>query len=190
MKNINVNTEPSKTGRSAAYRPFIRENKCTLNNEKANYIIYRKQSMLSNPIFFIFATISASRVMAFSSHSHLHDLAFQVRTGPTSVNLRHPSFAVRTQIQRHPRQQLNSNNNKSLRKWNTLTNLHAESIEQQESSLGSTEKSDSDEWNTLVASFKMYKAAYGDLKVPSRFVVPSIPPWPSKSSFYVVLTYY
>jgi hypothetical protein len=36
------------------------------------------------------------------------------------------------------------------------------------------------EWNALVASFKMYKAAYGDLKVPSRFVVPSIPPWPGK----------
>uniref|UniRef100_A0A7S2JR57 Helicase-associated domain-containing protein n=1 Tax=Leptocylindrus danicus TaxID=163516 RepID=A0A7S2JR57_9STRA len=39
-------------------------------------------------------------------------------------------------------------------------------------------KSDEGEWRAILASFKMYKAAYGDLKVPSRFVVPSMPPWP------------
>ena len=39
-------------------------------------------------------------------------------------------------------------------------------------------KSDDEEWNALLAAFQMYKAAYGDLKVPSRFVVPSMPPWP------------
>eukprot|EP00979_Chaetoceros_neogracilis_P005013 scaffold858_cov231-Chaetoceros_neogracile.AAC.1 len=39
-------------------------------------------------------------------------------------------------------------------------------------------KSDEEEWNALLAAFQMYKAAYGDLKVPSRFVVPSMPPWP------------
>lgn len=42
-------------------------------------------------------------------------------------------------------------------------------------------KSDKDEWEALLAAFQMYKAAYGDLKVPSRFVVPSMPPWPGKS---------
>ena len=41
-------------------------------------------------------------------------------------------------------------------------------------------KSDEKEWNALLAAFQMYKAAYGDLKVPSRFVVPSMPPWPGK----------
>jgi hypothetical protein len=34
------------------------------------------------------------------------------------------------------------------------------------------------EWNALVAAFQVYKAAYGDLKVPSRFTVPSMSPWP------------
>lgn len=34
------------------------------------------------------------------------------------------------------------------------------------------------EWHTLVSAFRMYKAAYGDLKVPSRFVVPAMAPWP------------
>jgi hypothetical protein len=38
--------------------------------------------------------------------------------------------------------------------------------------------SDKEEWRALISAFQMYKAAYGDLKVPSRFVVPSMPPWP------------
>ena len=42
-------------------------------------------------------------------------------------------------------------------------------------------KSDEEDWQSLIASFQMYKAAYGDLKVPSRFVVPSMPPWPGTS---------
>ena len=46
----------------------------------------------------------------------------------------------------------------------------------------SDDDADSDEasWSALIASFQMYKAAYGDLKVPARFVVPSMPPWPGK----------
>ena len=44
---------------------------------------------------------------------------------------------------------------------------------------------DETEWKTLVLAFQMYKAAYGDLKVPSRFVVPSMAPWPGKLLFYV-----
>jgi len=37
---------------------------------------------------------------------------------------------------------------------------------------------DAGEWTAVVESLRMYKAAYGDLKVPSRFVVPGMPPWP------------
>lgn len=40
--------------------------------------------------------------------------------------------------------------------------------------------SDKEEWRALLAAFTMYKAAYGDLKIPIRFVVPSLPPWPGK----------
>jgi hypothetical protein len=39
---------------------------------------------------------------------------------------------------------------------------------------------DQDEWNALISAFEMYRAAYGDLRVPLRFIVPSMPPWPSK----------
>jgi hypothetical protein len=42
----------------------------------------------------------------------------------------------------------------------------------------SSSSPDAQEWDALLAAFQMYKAAYGDLKVPSRFVVPSMPPWP------------
>jgi len=41
-----------------------------------------------------------------------------------------------------------------------------------------SEGGDEAEWEILVSAFQMYKAAYGDLKVPSRFVVPAMPPWP------------
>jgi hypothetical protein len=38
--------------------------------------------------------------------------------------------------------------------------------------------SDKAEWRGLLKAFQMYKAAYGDLRVPTRFIVPSMPPWP------------
>mmetsp|Transcript_1334 Transcript_1334/g.2413 ORF Transcript_1334/g.2413 Transcript_1334/m.2413 type:complete len:1006 (-) Transcript_1334:39-3056(-) len=54
---------------------------------------------------------------------------------------------------------------------------------QKEASLSNRNSSspDAEEWDALLAAFQMYKAAYGDLKVPSRFVVPSMPPWPESA---------
>jgi len=40
---------------------------------------------------------------------------------------------------------------------------------------------DEEEWQTLISALNMYKAAYGDLKVPNRFVVPALPPWPESA---------
>jgi len=40
---------------------------------------------------------------------------------------------------------------------------------------------DESEWKALIAAFQMYKAAYGDLKVPARFIVPAMPPWPKNA---------
>ena len=42
------------------------------------------------------------------------------------------------------------------------------------------DKDDKDEWRAILAAFQLYKAAYGDLKVPLRFVVPSAAPWPGE----------
>ena len=44
----------------------------------------------------------------------------------------------------------------------------------------SSDVEDEEEWRTVLAAFQMYKAAYGDLKVPSRFVVPGMAPWPGE----------
>ncbi|KAL3924793.1 MAG: hypothetical protein SGILL_000822 [Bacillariaceae sp.] len=38
--------------------------------------------------------------------------------------------------------------------------------------------SDQADWKALLMSLQLYKAAYGDLKVPKVFVVPSMAPWP------------
>ena len=52
------------------------------------------------------------------------------------------------------------------------------------SSDGTDANFDESEWQAVTAALQMYKAAYGDLKVPSRFVVPSLPPWPGKFRTY------
>lgn len=43
-----------------------------------------------------------------------------------------------------------------------------------------------EEWRAILASFQLYKAAYGDLKIPIRFVVPSMKPWPGKFLFVLL----
>lgn len=44
-------------------------------------------------------------------------------------------------------------------------------------------QSDDEEWKAMLAAFQMYKAAYGNLKVPLRFTVPSLAPWPGQHVF-------
>jgi hypothetical protein len=45
-----------------------------------------------------------------------------------------------------------------------------------------SQDSDKQEWQAIYSAFQMYKAAYGDLKVPMRFIVPAMPPWPGESA--------
>jgi hypothetical protein len=52
--------------------------------------------------------------------------------------------------------------------------------------LGADSNSDKEEWRALLAAFQMYKAAYGDLKVPLRFVVPSMEPWPGEYYLFAI----
>lgn len=60
------------------------------------------------------------------------------------------------------------------------TSLNVKASTDEDKMKRKSSKADEEEWNALLSAFKMYKAAYGDLKVPSRFVVPSMPPWPGK----------
>ena len=94
------------------------------------------------------------------------------------------SFAIKPQrrnIHHHHQRQTFSYPNYSM----TSSILFSEATEQEgkkavKTGSSSGGKADETEWKTLVLAFQMYKAAYGDLKVPSRFVVPSMAPWPGK----------
>lgn len=49
---------------------------------------------------------------------------------------------------------------------------------------------DEAEWRALLKALQMYKAAFGDLKVPTRFIVPGMPPWPGTSTFCLLLLFH
>lgn len=128
-------------------------------------------------ILLIIAAVSASKTFAFSSSRRSNvrnDATFTRGYRHIRNSKANPlSFVITpSEIQRR-----NSREQFLSIKSNTV--LYAETTEKQAGKKGKASKDD-DEWNALVGAFKMYKAAYGDLKVPSRFVVPSMPPWPGK----------
>ncbi len=41
-----------------------------------------------------------------------------------------------------------------------------------------SDKTDQNEWRAVFLTLQLYKAAFGDLKVPTKFVVPAAAPWP------------
>ncbi|GAX24105.1 hypothetical protein FisN_9Hh357 [Fistulifera solaris] len=59
----------------------------------------------------------------------------------------------------------------SARSWRTRLN-------QSNGNTNNNADNDEAEWKAIFAAFRLYKAAFGDLKVPQRFVVPNIKPWP------------
>jgi hypothetical protein len=59
--------------------------------------------------------------------------------------------------------------------------LSSSSYTMNEGGVGGSDDGDASEWQAITDAFQMYKAAYGDLKVPARFVVPSMPPWPKNA---------
>ena len=65
-------------------------------------------------------------------------------------------------------------------KRSAFTSLKMSDMDVQSQQTEHSNVEDEDEWRTVLAAFQMYKAAYGDLKVPSRFIVPGMAPWPGK----------
>ena len=68
----------------------------------------------------------------------------------------------------------------NTRKHIAFTSLKMSDMDVQSQQTEHSNVEDEDEWRTVLAAFQMYKAAYGDLKVPSRFIVPGMAPWPGK----------
>lgn len=154
----------------------------------------KNTSLSQISIILLTVAICTSGTVAFSSH----DTAFLNRhhnqQEPLMASKSFASSSILSSVgppsSTNRQRQLNpfhSNKYKSsqLRRLDVHTRLFAGTAEQHEEKLGKGGKSDDVEWNALVGSFKMYKAAYGDLKVPSRFVVPSMPPWPGQLLFYI-----
>ncbi len=184
-------SRPTSTSDSTSSSSFS----STTNNSQLS--CKRKLLLTQSSVVFILATaisVSNMNALAFSSRgNNMNHHAF--------VNHKHYGLSLHNQHNQHNHNHHNHHNhlqpistsqtrNSLISTTTTTTSLFAESTGQQEgkSVLGEKTNNDDDEWNTLVSAFKMYKAAYGDLKVPSRFVVPSMPPWPSKSLFYCYIT--
>jgi hypothetical protein len=118
--------------------------------------------------------------MTFKIHVHVGLMAlFGVACIANSAAAFSSGNTVATFVRQHaPPTMLSNNNNKQL--VGSSPNSRAAATALQMSSGAEPEGDDQHEWKALVAAFQMYKAAYGDLRVPLRFIVPSMPPWPSK----------
>lgn len=107
--------------------------------------------------------------------------AFVTRAGHGSL-MKPSSLVTKQQTLCHPR---------SLACWNSISNSRRSNaasslwMASSEIETQSSEVEDDADWRTTLSAFQMYKAAYGDLKVPSRFVVPGMAPWPGEKYFYV-----
>ena len=104
--------------------------------------------------------------------------AFVTRAGHGS--LMKPSSSVTKQTLCHPRSLACGNSISNISKRSNAASLWMSSSEIETQS---SEVEDDADWRTTLAAFQMYKAAYGDLKVPSRFVVPGMAPWPGEKYF-------
>jgi hypothetical protein len=111
---------------------------------------------------FMAATIIAAAHFV-SSASAFTQPPNQMGVTPTSLLGTRPSFiySVRTK--------------NDLLSFSSRTKLFLSSNTE---SSGGSSKSDQNEWRAVFLGLQLYKAAYGDLKVPAKFVVPSTAPWP------------
>ena len=131
-------------------------------------------SLPSAAVASVFVCILAS-VKAFSSSptagiSGRRSLSLERRT--TTI----PPSAASAAGQHHRTLSFSPRRNPAIINWSTLF-----------SSSGGQDNDapDEEEWRAMLAAFQMYNAAYGNLKVPLRFVVPSLAPWPG--SYYCIL---
>lgn len=136
-------------------------------------------------IWLIVAMTTAKSTTAFSSrHTTSSSSSIRLRHSIEGLTGRSPvAFVTRGNSRNSMLQLENQLHNPILTRQasgmtTSPTILYASSTETERKGRGKKSKSEEAEWNALIASFQMYKAAYGDLKVPSRFVVPAMPPWP------------
>jgi hypothetical protein len=122
-----------------------------------DHALIKAPNMIHTYLLLLFLTISCVRAFAFLSIPRILPLSRSTAPRPCL-----PTTSFPTKLDRL-RQRLGS-------------------LTLREKAKDGETSADEKEWRAIMAAFKMYQAAYGDLKVPLRFVVPSLAPWPGQSS--------
>ena len=137
-------------------------------------------------------TIYTLAITLFTFANAFNNIAmFSTRRGRGNLHIKPSTNRILGSSSRHKssisnQSQMNTN---LVRSHNiAFTSLKMSDMDVQSQQTEQSNVEDEDEWRTVLAAFQMYKAAYGDLKVPSRFIVPGMAPWPGK--FALLFTYY
>jgi hypothetical protein len=124
--------------------------------DNGDHALRKAPNMFHTYLLFLFCTVSSVRAFAFLSIPRIVSLSRPTEMRPCLSRTTRPATRDRYQT-----------------RFGSFA-LFAKAKEGETSS-------EENEWRAIMAAFQMYKAAYGDLKVPLRFVVPSLAPWPGKS---------
>jgi hypothetical protein len=125
--------------------------------DNGDHALRKAPNMFQSYVLFLFCTVSCVRAFAFLTIPRIASLSLQIEIRPCLSGTTHPVITFDRYQQR----------------FDSFA-LCAEAKEGESSP-------EENEWRAIMAAFQMYKAAYGDLKVPLRFVVPSLSPWPGQS---------
>lgn len=134
-------------------------------------------------------SISYSRILqgtslSYSPHSTatftIPSMSYHQSSSSWTKNNIHTISSSRTSLQQRESFSSSLYSFGNLKRKLTLLSSVKDTMEAESITDNDAGESDEAEWSALLSGFQMYKAAYGDLKVPSRFVVPSMPPWPGK----------
>ena len=177
------------TGNTSDYTPSICEFKLQ-EKDSAFHRGRKHKEFFSTPC--VFLAVATSLLFATCTHGMHHRTAFIATHGNHKSNFRNQARAGGDSFQMTTRHygQIHSFRMNKYKKPSFLTSSRNTNIVLQMTET-ETEKpkrgrprdapeDDEVEWRTILAAFQMYKAAYGDLKVPSRFVVPGMAPWPGE----------
>jgi len=109
-----------------------------------------------------------------------NNIAMFTRIGRGNLPIKPSTNSILGSSNRYQSTISNQLQNTNLLARSAFTSLKMSDMDVQSQQTEHSNVEDEDEWRTVLAAFQMYKAAYGDLKVPSRFIVPGMAPWPGK----------
>ena len=128
----------------------------------------------------MYTTICTLAIFTLTFASAFNNIAmFGTRIGRGNMQMKPSTNSILFSTNRH-KSAISNQLQINTRKHIAFTSLKMSDMDVQSQQTEKSNVEDEDEWRTVLAAFQMYKAAYGDLKVPSRFIVPGMAPWPGK----------